>query len=61
MQTPLEAWQHQVEMSNVISEVNPCDLTPKSRAQWLLIQMQGLRFLSAYCLAQTGVIVVWDE
>lgn len=61
MQTPEQAWAHQLEMSSLISEVNPLELSPESRAQWFLIQMQGIKFLQAYCLAQDGVCVIWGK
>ena len=59
--TPEQAWRKQLEMSELLLDVNPLDLSPHAGAQWFLIQMQGMKFLAAYCLAQDGVAVIWDK
>ena len=59
--TPEQAWRKQLELADLVPDVNPLDLSPHDGALWFLVQMQGLKFLGAYCLAQDGVMVIWDK
>lgn len=59
--TPEQAWRKQLEIAELLPDVNPLDLSPHDAALWILAQAQGLRFLGAYCLAQDGVMVIWDK
>ena len=62
MATPLQAYEHQMEMLEVLSDIDIGRLQkPETIAQFFLCQMQGIKFLQAYCLAQDGVCVIWDN
>ena len=62
MATPLQAYEHQLAMMEVLSGVDISRIEkPETLAQFFLCQMQGIKFLQAYCLAQDGVCVIWDS